>query len=79
MSNKRVKCKFAKQCQHFAKKVSPKQKEKSALCRAKEKKAFQLRKKKTNCPPLFLVKLATSEVFTTVVECAGSKVLWYTI
>jgi hypothetical protein len=30
-SNKRVKCKFAKHCQHFAKKLSQKQKDKSAL------------------------------------------------
>ena len=57
-SNKRVKCKFAKHCQHFAKKLTQKQKEKSALSRAKKKAkaplASQLRnKKKTNCPSSF--------------------------
>ena len=56
-SNKRVKCKFAKHCQHFAKKVSPKQKEKSALSRAKKRAktplVSQLRNKKTNCPSSF--------------------------
>ena len=56
-SNKRVKCKFVKHCQHFAKKLSPKQKEKSALSRAKKRAkapfASQLRNKKTNCPSSF--------------------------
>ena len=42
---KRVKCKFVKHCQHFAKRLSPKQAEKSALPRAKKAKAPQLRNK----------------------------------
>ena len=58
-NNKRVKCKlyFVKHCQHFAKKLSQKQKEKSALSRAKRKVkaplSSQLRNKKTNCPSSF--------------------------
>ena len=56
-SSKRVKCKYAKHCQHFAKKLSQKQKEKSALSRAKKKTkaplVSQLRNKKTNCPSSF--------------------------
>ncbi len=53
---KRVKCKFVKHCQHFAKKLSPKQAEKAALAKAKKAKApltTQLRNKKTNCPSSF--------------------------
>ena len=56
-SNKRVKCKFVKHCQHFAKKLSQKQKEKSALSAAKRKAkvplSSQLRNKKTNCSSSF--------------------------
>ena len=47
---KRVKCKFAKHCQHFAKKLTPKQAEKSPVSRAIKVKAplsSQLRNKKT--------------------------------
>ena len=56
-SSKRVKCKYAKHCQHFAKKLSQKQKEKSVFSRAKKKAkaplVSQLRNKKTNCPSSF--------------------------
>ena len=59
--NKRVKCKFAKHCQHFAKKLSQKQNEKSALSRAKKKAkaplSSQLRNKKTNCPSSFTLTI----------------------
>ena len=36
---KRIKCKFVKHCQHFAKKLSPKQAEMLALSRVKKAKA----------------------------------------
>ena len=53
---KRVKCKFAKHCQHFAKKLTPKQAEKSPVSRAIKVKAplsSQLRNKNTQCPSSF--------------------------
>ena len=50
-----------KHCQHFDKKVSPKQKEKSALSRAKKRAksplVSQLRNKKTNCPSSFTLAI----------------------
>ena len=54
---KKISCKFVKHCQHYAKKLSPKQAEKSAISRVHKKgKApltSQVRKKKTNCPSSF--------------------------
>ena len=53
---KRVQCKFVKHCQHFAKKLSPKQAEKSALSTIKKDKTpltSQIRSKKTNCHSSF--------------------------
>ena len=46
---KRIKCKFVMHCQHYAKKLTQKQREKSALARVKKAKAplsLQLRNKK---------------------------------
>ena len=57
---KRVKCKFVKHCQHFAKKLSPKQLENVSLLRAKKAKtplASQLRNKKTQCPSSFTLSV----------------------
>ena len=53
---KRIKCKFVMHCQHYAKKLTQKQREKSALARVKKAKAplsLQLRNKKTDCPSNF--------------------------
>ena len=58
---KRIECKFVKHCQHFAKKLSPKQTDKSATSKAQRKlKApfvSQLRNKKTNCPSSFTLSI----------------------
>ena len=53
---KRVQCKFVKHCQHFAKKLSPKQAEKSALStiiKDKTPLTSQIQSKKTNCHSSF--------------------------
>ena len=58
-SMKRIKCKFAMHCQHYAKKLTQKQREKSALARVKKAKkgplSLQLRNKKTDCPSNFIL------------------------
>ena len=53
---KQIKCKFVMHCQHYAKKLTQKQREKSALARVKKAKAplsLQLWNKKTDCPSNF--------------------------
>ena len=57
-SMKRVKCKLVMHCQHYAKKLTQKQREKSALARVKKARAplcLQLRNKKTDCPSKFVL------------------------
>ena len=55
---KRVKCKLVMHCQHYAKKLTQKRREKSALARVKKARAplcLQLRNKKTDCPSKFVL------------------------
>ena len=58
-SMKRIKCKFVMHCQRYAKKLTQKQREKSALARVKKAKkgplSLQLRNKKTDCPSNFIL------------------------
>lgn len=65
---KRVKCKFVKHCQHFAKKLSSTQAEKSALTRARKAKAplaSQLRNKKDKLSIFIHINSANSYKGTT--------------
>ena len=67
---KRVKCKFVKHCQHFAKKLSPKQLENVSLLRAKKAKLHLLLNSETRKPN---VHLLLRRRFKYLVNCIREK------